>query len=133
PDTSLRPGMFARVRLITRDARAALVLPERARVPQGDQQFVYRVIDGKAVRSKVEVGQRRDSMVEMLNGVTKDDVVVTAGQLKIRDGAMVTFAGNDAAKGAATAATPAAQPPAAPAADADATGGSAVIAPAEAS
>ena len=69
PDTSLRPGMFARVRLITRDAKDALVLPEQALVPQGDQQFVYRVIDDKAVRTRVEVGQRRDAKVEVLNGV----------------------------------------------------------------
>jgi membrane fusion protein (multidrug efflux system) len=92
PDTSLRPGMFARVRLITRNAQDALVLPEQALVPQGDQQFVYRVVDGKAVRTKVEVGQRRDSKVEILNGVDKDDVVVTAGQLKLRDGAPVSVA-----------------------------------------
>ncbi len=93
PDTLLRPGMFARVRLITRDTQDALVLPEQAIVPQGDQQFVYRVIDGKAVRTKVEVGQRRDAKVEMLAGVSKDDIVVTAGQLKLRDGAPVTIAG----------------------------------------
>jgi membrane fusion protein (multidrug efflux system) len=103
PDTSLRPGMFARVRLITRDARDALVLPEQALVPQGDQQFVYRIVDGKAVRTKVEVGQRRDASVEVLNGVTKDDVVVTAGQLKLRDGQQVTVARGDSAAGPATA------------------------------
>jgi len=104
PDTSLRPGMFARVRLITRDAQDAMVLPEQALVPQGDQQFVYRVIDGKAVRTKVEVGQRRDSKVEILNGVAKDDVIVTAGQLKLRDGAPVNVAGAASAKSSATAA-----------------------------
>ena len=93
PDTSLRPGMFARVRLITRDAQDALVLPEQALVPQGDQQFVFRIQDGKAVRTKVEVGQRRDAKVEILSGVAKDDLVVTAGQLKLRDGAPVTVAG----------------------------------------
>jgi len=103
PDTSLRPGMFARVRLITRDAKDALVLPEQALVPQGDQQFVYRVIDDKAVRTKVDVGQRRDAKVEVLNGVTKDDIVVTAGQLKLRDGAPVTVARTDTATGPATA------------------------------
>jgi membrane fusion protein, multidrug efflux system len=92
PDTSLRPGMFARVRLITRNAQDALVLPEQALVPQGDQQFVFRIQDGKAVRTKVDVGQRRDAMVEILTGVAKDDVVVTAGQLKLRDGAPVTVA-----------------------------------------
>jgi membrane fusion protein (multidrug efflux system) len=98
PDTSLRPGMFARVRLITRDAQDALVLPEQALVPQGDQQFVFRIQDGKAVRTKVEVGQRRDAKVEILTGLAKDDVVVTAGQLKLRDGAPVTVAGAESAK-----------------------------------
>jgi len=108
PDTSLRPGMFARVRLITRDAQDALVLPEQALVPQGDQQFVYRVLDGKAVRTKVEVGQRRDSKVEILNGVEKGDLIVSAGQLKLRDGAPVTVAGVPAPAAEAAAAPPAA-------------------------
>jgi membrane fusion protein (multidrug efflux system) len=111
PDTSLRPGMFARVRLITRDAQNALVLPEQALVPQGDQQFVYRIVDGKAVRTKVDVGQRRDAMVEILTGVAKDDLVVTAGQLKLRDGAPVSVA-------AATPAAPVASAPVAAPADA---------------
>lgn len=110
PDTSLRPGMFTRVRLITRDAKDALVLPEQALVPQGDQQFVFRIIDGKAVRTKVDVGQRRDAKVEILNGVNKDDVVVTAGQLKLRDGAPVTIAGGGAGNAVPTEATPATAP-----------------------
>jgi membrane fusion protein (multidrug efflux system) len=96
PDTSLRPGMFARVRLLTRDTQDALVVPEQALVPQGDQQYVYRVVEGKAVRTKVEVGQRREAKVELVNGVAKDDIVVTAGQLKLRDGATVSIAGMDA-------------------------------------
>ena len=123
PDTSLRPGMFARVRLITRDAQDALVLPEEALVPQGDQQFVYRILDGKAVRTKVDVGQRRDSKVEILNGVDKDDVVVTAGQLKLRDGAPVNIAGT----------APAAPTVAAPAPTSSAASGPAMISPATAS
>ena len=111
PDTSLRPGMFTRVRLITRNAQDAMVLPEQALVPQGDQQFVFRIVDGKAVRTKVEVGQRRDAKVEVLNGVNKDDIVVTAGQLKLRDGAPVTIAGSGAGNVMApTEATPATAP-----------------------
>lgn len=126
PDTSLRPGMFARVRLITRDAKAALVLPEQALVPQGDQQFVFRILDGKAVRTKVDVGQRRDAKVEVLNGVTKDDVVVTAGQLKLRDGVGVTVAGADPAKNAAAAKGAGAETP-----TAGVSSGAAAITPAE--
>jgi membrane fusion protein (multidrug efflux system) len=91
-ETSLRPGMFARVRLITRDERQALVIPEQAIVPQGDEQYVFRVIDGKVARVKVEIGQRRDAKVEVLKGLGPDDVVVTAGQLKLREGMPVTIA-----------------------------------------
>ena len=88
-DTQLRPGMFARVALITREAKNALVIPEQAVVPQGEDQFVFKVVDGKAQRVKVEVGLRRDSKVEVVKGLQADDVVVTAGQLKLRDGVRV--------------------------------------------
>lgn len=97
PDRSLRPGMFARVKLITRDERNALVIPEQAIVPQGDEQYVYRIVDGKATRVKVAIGQRRDAKVEVLNGLAPNDVVVTAGQLKLRDGMPVTFVNGPAA------------------------------------
>jgi membrane fusion protein, multidrug efflux system len=109
-DTALRPGMFARVRLITRDAQDALVVPEQALVPQGDQQFVYRVVDGKVARTRVDVGQRRDAKVELLSGVGKDDTVVTAGQLKLRDGVAVVLAGETTKDAVATDAAPAAAP-----------------------
>jgi membrane fusion protein (multidrug efflux system) len=64
-------------------------VPEQALVPQGQEQFVFRVVDGKAALTKVEVGIRREGMVEITDGLGPDDEVVTAGQLKIRDGAPV--------------------------------------------
>jgi len=89
PDTTLRPGMFARVRLITRDERDAMIVPEQALVPQGQEQYIFRVVDGRAQRVKVEVGQRRDAKAEIVQGLEPQDVVVTAGQLKLRDGTEV--------------------------------------------
>ena len=88
-DTSLRPGMFARVRLVTKVPQESLVVPEQALVPQGSEQFVFKVIDGKAVRGKVEIGQRRDGKAEIVAGISANDVIVTAGQLKLRDGMSV--------------------------------------------
>ncbi len=92
-DAALRPGMFARVRLFTKEARDAMAVPETALVPSGDEQYVFRIVDGKALRTKVDIGQRRDGMVEILRGVEPADVVVTAGQLKIREGSSVKIAG----------------------------------------
>ncbi len=91
-DTALRPGMFARVRLITKNERDTLVVPEQALVPQGEDQYVFKVVDGKVTRAKVETGQRRDARVELTKGVDAGDIVVTAGQLKLRDGMPVTIA-----------------------------------------
>jgi membrane fusion protein, multidrug efflux system len=92
-DTSLRPGMFARVRLITKDVAEALVVPEQALVPQGNEQFVFKIVDNRAVRAKVDVGQRRDGKAEILTGVVVGDVVVTAGQQRLRDGVVVSVQG----------------------------------------
>ena len=102
-DTTLRPGMFARVRLLTHDTQEALVVPEQAIVPQGDEWFVFRVVDGKAQRAKVEIGQRRDGKAEVMKGLRDGDVVVTAGQLKIRDGVPVQVAAVQSAPAAPVA------------------------------
>jgi membrane fusion protein (multidrug efflux system) len=91
-DTTLRPGMFARVRLFTRDLQEALVVPEQAIVPQGDEWFVYRVVDGKAQRARIDVGQRRDGKAEIVKGLQDGDMVITAGQLKVREGVPVQIA-----------------------------------------
>lgn len=112
-DTTLRPGMFARVRLITKESADAMVLPEQALVPQGSEQYVFKVQDGKVARVRVETGQRRDSKVEVLSGLAAGDLVVTAGQLKIRDGSAVRVVGAEGAKdppAAAQAPQPAAPP-----------------------
>jgi membrane fusion protein (multidrug efflux system) len=91
-NATLRPGMFARVRLITEAKADTLVVPEQALVPQGEDQFVYKVVDGRVQRARVEIGQRREGKVEIVRGVAEKDMVVTAGHLKIRDGTAVRLA-----------------------------------------
>jgi membrane fusion protein (multidrug efflux system) len=101
----LRPGMFARVRLLTEEKKETLALPEQSIVPSGDEFYVFRVVEGRAVRTKVEIGQRTDGQVEIVTGLKPDELVVTAGQLKIRDGAPVKVAG-EASPPASTAGAP---------------------------
>lgn len=97
--TILRPGMFARVNLITSTRQDALVVPEEALVPQGTEQFLFRVVDGKAERVKVETGQRREGKVEIVSGVEKDNVIVVAGQSRLRDGVQVRATSAEASAG----------------------------------
>jgi membrane fusion protein (multidrug efflux system) len=85
----LRPGMFARVNLFTSEVRDSLMVPEESLFPVGDDKYVYRIVDGRAQRRKVDIGQRRDGKVEILAGLAAGDTVVTAGQIKLREGAPV--------------------------------------------
>jgi membrane fusion protein, multidrug efflux system len=95
-DGRLRPGMFARVRLFTSQSKDSLVIPEESLFPVGDDKYVYKVVDSKATRQKVEIGQRREGRVEILNGLAAEDLVVTAGALKLREGAVVSVANSAA-------------------------------------
>ncbi len=91
-DGKLRPGMFARVRLFTSDNKETIVVPEESLFPLGEDKFVYKVVDGKATRQKIDIGQRREGKVEVLAGLAPEDVVVTAGVIKLREGVAVSIA-----------------------------------------
>jgi membrane fusion protein (multidrug efflux system) len=88
-EARLRPGMFVRVRLILERRSNVLLIPEQALIPDAKSPYVFRVSDGKAVRVVVKPGLRRNAQVEIVEGLQAGDEIVTAGQLKLRDGAPV--------------------------------------------
>jgi membrane fusion protein (multidrug efflux system) len=94
-DGKLRPGMFVRLRLQFGERQAALMVPEQAVIP-GAEPAVFRVVDGTAARVPVQLGVRRAAQVEIVDGLAAGDVVVTAGQLKLRDGMAVRAVGEGA-------------------------------------
>ena len=87
----LRPGLFARVSLIVARHENAVLIPERALVPMAEDQFVFLVVDGKAVMTKVTLGERVGNEVEIVEGLKAGDTVITDGVLKIRDGSPVSL------------------------------------------
>jgi membrane fusion protein (multidrug efflux system) len=106
----LRPGMFVRVRVIVGERSEALMVPEQAIVPAGDEFFVFLVNEGKARRVQVRTGLRREGQVEIVQGLKAGDAVVVSGQQRLgRDGQAVSVVGDprrgDAKVGAADAPT----------------------------
>ena len=86
----LRPGLFASAILEISKNDNALLVPEQALIPQGQQYFVMKVVDGKVEQVPVKIGQRRKAEVELVSGLSVDDVVIIAGQIKLQPGAPVT-------------------------------------------
>lgn len=89
PDQRLRPGQFARVRLIVETTAAALLIPEQAIVPRGEQAFVFVIENGKAVERAIRLGQRRPGEVQVIEGLRAGDSVVVSGLQKIAHGSAV--------------------------------------------
>jgi membrane fusion protein (multidrug efflux system) len=95
----LRSGMFARATTVFSVNESALVVPEEAIVPQGNRQFVIKVVVPATVpdagtlppdtqwvslRQEVKLGVRRQGKVEITEGVTAADTVVVAGQQRLQ-------------------------------------------------
>ncbi len=85
----LKPGMFVRVAITLENRPNAIIVPEQAIWPQGQDNFVFRVVDGKAALTKIQIGNRQPGRVEIIEGLSANDTVVTEGQIKLRDGAPV--------------------------------------------
>lgn len=88
-DKLLRGGLFAQVEIILQSRNDVLLIPEQALWPIGNQQNVYKVVDGKAQLTPVTIGQRHNGSVEIRDGIQDGDQIITAGQMKIMPGAAV--------------------------------------------
>lgn len=102
-DNRLVPGLFAQVELVLERKDDALLIPEAALMPAGDKHYVYRIGDGKAMRTEVSLGMRQGDFVEVLSGLEPGAQVITAGQMKIMDGSSVQPIGSDSGQAVETA------------------------------
>ena len=98
-DNSIKPGMLMTVGLNLAQRQNALLIPEAALVPEGSEQFVYKIEDGRAVRVPVKIGVRRRGTVEIIDGLVADEQIVVGGVQKVRNGTRVRVVQQPVAEG----------------------------------
>jgi membrane fusion protein (multidrug efflux system) len=98
-DGRLRPGMFAQTRVTLKQEEAVITLPQTAVThdPYGDSVFI--IVDGgkdergqsklTVTRTFVIAGKTRGDQIAIAKGLKAGDMVVTTGQLKLKEGAPV--------------------------------------------
>ncbi len=85
----LRPGMFASVFLEIDRRENTLVIPRRALVLESVGDTVY-VLDGEVARRReIGLGFAESDMVEVTNGLSEGERVITIGQEAVSDGTAV--------------------------------------------
>jgi membrane fusion protein (multidrug efflux system) len=89
-DRRLVPGMYANVSVDNGPSVELITLPQSAITynPYGDTVYLVES-DGTVKQRFIKLGETRGDQVAVLSGVAKGDVVVTAGQLKLRNGVHV--------------------------------------------
>jgi membrane fusion protein (multidrug efflux system) len=98
-DRRLLPGMFATAEILTGQPQRYITLPQTAITFNPYGNMVYRVTeqtkdDGKqsliARQTVVTTGQTRGDQIAILSGLNEGDIVVSAGQTKLQNGAEIT-------------------------------------------
>jgi len=99
----LYPGMFAQVKVMLRQEKNVIALPQTAisYSLHGDSVFIIKEDDKHkdkenkpylhVYRKYVKVGERREDEVAVLDGINENDEVVTSGQLKLENGTRVVI------------------------------------------
>jgi membrane fusion protein (multidrug efflux system) len=89
----LKPGMYARVGIITESHRNALVVPTNALVDANGARGVYLAVNEVAQFRAVKIGIEGNDRTEVLDGVSEGDWVVTTGAAGLRNGDPIILAG----------------------------------------
>ncbi|MCL2042822.1 MAG: efflux RND transporter periplasmic adaptor subunit [Treponema sp.] len=96
PRSRLKPGMFAKVRIITEEKDNIVKIPASALVSRFGEQYVYMVETDPenpeflvARKRTVVPGILIDAVLEIQDGLTADEEIVVRGQTLLEDGVRV--------------------------------------------
>lgn len=90
PGKKLMPGTFANVTFLVNQSSDAMMIPSEALIPKLKGQSVYVVKDGKAKLVDVNIGERTESLIQIIsNEIKSGDTIITTNILRIKDNAPV--------------------------------------------
>ena len=98
PERTLKPGLLMKVELF-KNPRQAVVIDEEALLPSGRENYVL-VVDRSREnpvpeRRKIVLGARRPGQVEILDGLSPGEFVITHGAIRVRPGQPVRVSAVD--------------------------------------
>lgn len=91
-DGKLRGGMYADLSLLVEEKQAALLVPRSAVTLINNRESIYVVQASSARLRSVTTGLVDGSNIEILSGLRPGEMVITAGQAGLTDGARVEVA-----------------------------------------
>ena len=93
PNGTLKPGTFARLRIVTDRVDRTLSIPVTAVQTRYGRSLVFVVHNGSLVASEIKLGDRLGANVEILSGVEPGASIVVENVEGLSEGMVVTTAG----------------------------------------
>lgn len=88
-DRWFKPGMFCRVSVNLKTKKGALTIPLASLIKNNNSTGVFVVNNNKAEFKVIKEGMNDGKYAEIISGLNADDVVVTLGMNKLKDGTVV--------------------------------------------
>lgn len=86
----LKPGLFGRVEILYDQHRDVPVIPRSAVITEDEQSHVFVINDeGNTNRRAIQLGFENDGLIEVVDGLTTGETVVTAGKGSLSEGSRV--------------------------------------------
>lgn len=90
PDGWLKPGQYAKVRVLIAQQEEAVVVPTRGVIDVQGMKSIYKVgEDGKLINQPITLGYEVDDLVIVSEGLNKNDMIVVDGIRRIRPGMVI--------------------------------------------
>lgn len=88
---NLVPGGFTNVQLTLGENLNAVMVPTQSIIPQERNKSIIVAKNGKAHFTIVHTGNRRASTIEIIDGLSPGDTIVTTGLLFLKEGSKLSF------------------------------------------
>ena len=90
----LRPGILMNIDIILDEINDAILIPEKSILTSKDYSYVFVVEKDIAKLRKIITGVSNDGNTQILEGIQLNDLVVTLGHEKLKDGSKVKLIDN---------------------------------------
>lgn len=91
PGEHLLPGRYTSIEIMKREIKDALTIPSEALIPEMGKDIVYVYRGEAAQQAEVKIGLRTESRVQVLEGLSPGDTIITSGVMQLRSGMPVSI------------------------------------------
>ncbi|MEE9533938.1 MAG: efflux RND transporter periplasmic adaptor subunit [Acidimicrobiia bacterium] len=89
PPSQVRPGGFVTISIVRERREGVVLVPKQAVIRELQKAHVFLAKEDKAEKRALELGLEEGDYVEAVSGIAPGDLVITAGQGGLKDGAAV--------------------------------------------